>query len=208
VGITRRANSALILGSDNQIDQTITWYRSRDLQPTVSLVPELNKELDLELERRGFKQLLDLEVLVKEPSSNKVASELEYEYEVSQNPSHEWLTIHSDEKIGILLSKASAKHLSIKENGELIAIGRIAFADGWAFLSRIWVRPDMRGKGIGRKMLEALEYESEGAKLALQVQKENQTAYELYVSAGYVSHHVGRFRSLSQQINLSQDCQC
>jgi ribosomal protein S18 acetylase RimI-like enzyme len=45
-------------------------------------------------------------------------------------------------------------------------------------------------------MLQALENESGNAKLALQVQKENIAAYELYKSAGYLNHHSGRFRAL------------
>lgn len=203
IGVTRRANSALILGSDNHIDETISWYRARNLNPTVSLVPQLNEELDAELERRGFKKLLDLEILVKDP----IAAEVDFDYEVSSIPDDEWLAIHGDEKISEILSR-NAKHLKIKVAGQLIAIGRIAFAEDWAVLSRIWVNPDQRGKGYGKQMLRALEAQSDGAKLALQVQRENQEAYELYISSGYVSHHVGRFRALSQQINLSQDCQC
>ena len=50
LGITRRANSALVLGNENHIDEAITWYRKRNLQPTVSIVPDLLPELDLELE--------------------------------------------------------------------------------------------------------------------------------------------------------------
>ena len=192
VGITRRANSALILGSDNHIDQMITWYQERGLNPTVSLVPGINQELDTELENRGFEKLLDLEVLVKD----RVETKVDFDYEISNEPSAEWLAIHNDEPIKELLNKSNAKHLTIKEHNKVIAIGRIAFADGWAFLSRIWVAEEERGKGFGRKILTALEAESEGAKLALQVRLENSPAYELYKSAGYVNHHSCRFRAL------------
>ena len=204
VGVTRRANSALILGSDNQIDEVISWYRERELQPTVSLIPALNQELDSELERRGFKKLLDLEVMVKDP----VSTQVDFAYEISEEPTEEWLAIHNDQKIKPLLARTGAKHLTLKQNGELVGIGRIAFSDDWAVISRIWVSPEQRGKGFGRKILKALEAESNGAKLALQVQLDNLEAFELYKSAGYVSHHSGRFRSQSPQINQSQDCQC
>lgn len=192
VGITRRANSALILGSDDYIDQMITWYQERGLNPTVSLVPGINQELDTELENRGFEKLLDLEVLVKD----RVETKVDFHYEISDEPSHEWLAIHGDEPIKDLLSKSRAKHLTMKERDKVIAIGRIAFADDWAVLSRIWVAKEERGKGFGRKILTALEAESEGAKLALQVRLENSPAYELYKSAGYVNHHSCRFRAL------------
>jgi ribosomal protein S18 acetylase RimI-like enzyme len=192
VGVTRRANSALILGSDDHIDQMIAWYQERGLNPTVSLVPGINQELDAVLENRGFEKLLDLEVLVKDPVETKV----DFHYEISDKPSHEWLAIHGDEPIKDLLSKSRAKHLTMKERDMVIAIGRIAFADDWAVLSRIWVTEEERGKGYGRKMLHALEAESAGAKLALQVRMENSEAYELYKSAGYVNHHSCRFRAL------------
>ena len=192
VGVTRRANSALILGSDDHIDQMINWYQERGLAPTVSLVPSINQELDAELESRGFKKLLDLEVLVKNPVVEKVY----FDYEISNVPTAEWLAIHSDEPINKLLTKSNAKHLTIKERNKVIAIGRIAFADDWAILSRIWVTEEERGKGYGRKMLHALEAESAGAKLALQVRIENSEAYELYKSADYLNHHSCRFRAL------------
>ena len=192
VGVTRRANSALILGSENHTDQMIAWYQGRGLNPTVSLVPGINQELDAVLESRGFKKLLDLEVLVKDP----VEATIDFDYEISNEPSAEWLAIHGDEPIKKLLTKSNAKHLTIKERDKVIAIGRIAFADDWAVLSRIWVTEEERGKGYGRKMLHALEAESAVAKLALQVRIENSEAYELYKSAGYVNHHSCRFRAL------------
>jgi GNAT superfamily N-acetyltransferase len=192
VGITRRANSALILGSDDHIDQMITWYQKRGLNPTVSLVPGINQELDNVLENRGLMKLLDLEVLVKDP----VSATVDFDYEILEEPSVEWLAVHKDEPIKKLLTKGPAKHITIKEREKVIAIGRIAFADDWAVLSRIWVAPDERGKGYGRKMLHALESQANGAKLALQVQLENSEAYELYKSAGYQNHHTCRFRAL------------
>jgi GNAT superfamily N-acetyltransferase len=204
VGITRRANSALILGSDNHIDEVIHWYQVRKLQPTVFLVPELNEELDAELERRGFQKLLDLEVMVKNPVE-RIADK---DFVFFDNPSRDWLAVHNDEKIEPLLIRTKAKYLELRSEGKLIAIGRIAFSNDWAIISRIWVAAELRSKGIGRKVLHALESQANGAKLALQVQQENESAYQLYLSEGYSTHHVGRFRSQFQQIDLSQDCQC
>ena len=201
VGITRRANSALILGNDNHIDQLISWYQARNLQPTVSLVPTLNEKLDEVLEKSGFEKLLDLEVMVKDPINTQTT----FDYEVYETPSKEWLAVHKDEQILPLLNRTSSKYIQITNDQELIAIGRIAFADDWAVISRIWVTPDRRGQGFGRKMLQALENESNGAKLALQVRQENIEAYELYKSAGYLNHHGCRFRALPLQINQSHN---
>ncbi len=204
VGVTRRANSALILGTDNQIDKCITWYRKRNLQPTVSLVPDINEELDTELERRNFRKLLDLDVMVKDP----VDREIDFEFEAFDVPSSEWLAVHEDEAIKPLLLRTPSKYVEFRIEKDLFAIGRIAFASDWAVISRIWVSPTMRSKGYGRKVLHALESLAKGSKLALQVQRENENAFQLYLSEGYKTHHTGRFRSQSQQINLAQDCQC
>jgi len=204
IGITRRANSALVLGSDNHIDEVITWYRERNLQPTISIVPEIFPDLDQEFERRGFQKILDVHVMVKDPFE----ANPETDFEISQEPNAEWLSIHNDEKIETLLKASPAKYLTIRKDDNAAAIGRIAFADGWAVLSRIWVDPKLRGQGLGRAILNTLESQSKGAKLALQVSAENEIAIELYRSAGYVIHHTYKLRAQSLQINLSQDCQC
>jgi ribosomal protein S18 acetylase RimI-like enzyme len=204
VGVTRRANSALILSNENHIDEVIDWYRKRDLNPTVALIPELQEELDQELERRGFKKLLDLDVMVKDGREFQV----DFDYEVSSKPDSEWLAVHEDEKILPLLIKTPSKYLSIRKDGKLIAIGRTAFASDWAVISRIWVAPEFRSQGYGRKILKALESESGNRKLALQVATTNTNAIDLYKSEGYSIHHTGRFRALSQQINLSQESCC
>lgn len=208
VGITRRANSALVLGNDNHIDEVITWYRARDLQPTVSIVPNLAPELDQELERRGFKTLLDVHVMVKDKVEAKDSVEAVSDFAVSDQPSAKWLAVHGDEKISELLNASPAKYLTLEDAGSIIAIGRISEADGWAIISRIWVAPEARGRGLGRKVLRALENYAAAAKLALQVASDNDAAIELYKTEGYEIHHTYRLRSQSQQIGLSQDCLC
>lgn len=204
VGVTRRANSALVLNNEDHIDEVISWYRARDLNPTVALIPELQRDLDAELERRGFKKLLDLDVMVKDGESFKV----DFDYEVSSKPDSDWLAVHGDEKILPLLIKTPSKYLTIRKDGKSIAIGRTAFAADWAVISRIWVAPEFRSQGYGRKILKALESESGNRKLALQVSTTNINAIKLYESEGFSIHHTGRFRALSQQINLSQESCC
>jgi len=203
VGITRRANSGLILGPGNHIDELIAWYKSRSMTPTVAFAPEIHQAIDAELESRGFEILVESNVLVKDG----VKSEINFDYEISDLPNENWLAVYKDEAIKPLLERTPAKYLSISESNQLLAIGRIAFAGDWAALSRIWVAPEHRGKGLGRKMLRALENESGGAKLAMQVDKKNEVASKLYESEGYQIHHSYRFRALSQQIDQSPSAQ-
>ena len=63
VGVTKRANSALVLNTEDHIDELITWYGERNLNPIVSLIPDLHHELDKKLEARGFTHLLDMNEL-------------------------------------------------------------------------------------------------------------------------------------------------
>lgn len=204
VGLTRRANSALILNNENHIDEVISWYRARDLTPTVSLIPTLQGDLDSELERRGFDKLLDLDLMVKDGHE----FENDFNYHVSDQPDPNWLAVHGDEKIESLLLRTPSKYITMVENQELVGIGRTSFAEDWALISRIWVNPKYRNQGYGRKILKALESQSGARKLALQVSTSNLNAINLYKSEGYEIHHTGRFRALSRQINPIQESCC
>ena len=211
-GITKRANSALVLNAENNIDQLITWYRNRNLIPAVSLVPQLQPDLDQQFAARGFNKVLDVAVMVKDGEAitpiNEIDLDKDFYFDVADLPSTAWLAVHKDEAIQELLTKAPAKYLSLKNDSGIIAIGRVAINSGWAVFSRIWVAPELRSQGYGRKILQALESCAGKNKIALQVSTENEIAIKLYESAGFVIHHVNRFRELSPQINLSQDCSC
>ena len=172
------------------------------------IFPNLAPELDQELERRGFKTLLDVHVMVKDKVEAEDSADAVSGFEVSDQPTAKWLAVHGDEKISELLNASPAKYLTLEDTGSIIAIGRISEADGWAIISRIWVAPEARGKGLGRKVLRALENYAAAAKLALQVASDNEVAIELYKTEGYEIHHTYRLRSQSQQIGLSQDCLC
>ena len=208
IGITKRANSALVLNQDSKfndhIDELIDWYRKRNLNPAITLIPKLHSELDIALAGRGFEITHDCFTMVK----NRADSIVDFEYQVTDNPSHEWLASQGDEKIGEIFTRSEAKYLSILLEGAIVAAGRIGFADGWAVLSRIWVKPDQRGKGFGRKILAALENESGGHKLALQVESKNEISINLYETMGYTTHHIYRIREQRPQIDLIQDLCC
>ena len=203
IGITKRANSALVLSGKDQIDRAIGWYRERDLNPTIQLIPTLHQELDEKLIKRGFRETMDALVMVKDHQK----SEVDFDYEVNAVPSNDWLATQGDSEISQLLQRSSAKYLSIKDGEKLIAVGRVAEADDWAVLTRIWVAPESRGKGLGRKILSALEAETNSSKLALQVASTNEIASNLYESFGYQIHHLYRFRAIPQRIDLLQ-AQC
>ena len=204
VGISKRANSALALNNKKPINEVISWYQKRNLFPAITLFPAIDSELDTELANRGFEFLHDCNVMVKEKGDAKI----DFEYKCDDFPDRDWLKVTGDEKLLDLFIRSDAKYLSIKIDGMQTAAGRIAFSDDWAVLSRIWVTPEMRGKGFGGKILAALENESKNMKIALQVESRNETAIKLYESSGYTTHHVYRARELRQQKDLTQDRCC
>ena len=211
IGITKRANSALVLNNHNHSDKLISWYRERNLNPTLVLFPEIQGELDEVLETKGFKKYLDVSVMVKDfeiQHSNLKDANFDFDYSVSDEPSESWLALQDDQKLKPLMMRSPAKYLSIFDRGELVAVGRAGLNQDWAVLSRLYVRPDHRGLGFGRKILSALEISANKPKVALQVSQDNQIAIQLYEKAGYQTHHFFRIRELPQQINLAQNCDC
>ena len=214
IGITKRANSALALNSDNpedqieeQIENLINWYRKRNITPAVNLMPEIQSDFDERLAAKGFKIYLDVKVMVKDhqiESSNGDVNLLEYR--VTDTPSDDWLALQGDQEIKAIMMRSPAKYISIFEEGKLVGVGRAGLKEDWAVLSRIFVSPEYRGRGFGRKILNALEVAANQPKLALQVAANNQIAISMYESAGYQSHHHFRIRELHPQIDLAQDC--
>ena len=187
IGITKRANSALALNSDKsesqideQIDELVKWYRQRNLTPTINLVPEIQGDLDESLAQRGFKINLDVKVMVKnfqiESSNEKLAL---LEYSIADSPSDDWLELQGDEKLESIMLRSPAKYISIFDPNfprRLVGVGRAGIHEDWAVLSRIFVTPEYRGRGFGRKILNALEVAANQPKLALQVAATNEIA--------------------------------
>lgn len=197
IGITRRANSALVLNTEDHVQEVIDWYSKRKLKPTVYLIPNLHTDLDSKFAEVGFIHLLDLDVMVKDNQLQKP----DFEYGVSNTPSAEWLSVHGDEKIKELLQRSPAKYLTIYSENTLVAISRVSIAQEWSTIFRLWVAPEFRGSGFGRKILSASEFESGACKISLQVSTDNEVAKNLYLTSGYKLHHTGRFRELPLKIN-------
>ena len=78
--------------------------------------------------------------------------------------------------------------LVIHLNGALVACGGIKAMGDAAYFKRMWVSPDARGLGIGRRLLRALEEKAAAlgyARACLETNKALIEAQHLYRSAGY-----------------------
>lgn len=73
--------------------------------------------------------------------------------------------------------------------GEFVAFGQLGSRFERSHLARLVTRPDMRGQGVGRKLLERMilvaQFESELKEVALFVYKDNEPACRCYLSLGF-----------------------
>ena len=78
--------------------------------------------------------------------------------------------------------------LVIRRNGEPVACGGIKPFEGAAYIKRMWVSPNARGLGLGKRLLRALEDKARSLgypKVCLETNKALAEAQQLYRSAGY-----------------------
>lgn len=73
-------------------------------------------------------------------------------------------------------------------DGEAVGCGGVAFEDGLAEVKRMYVRPEMRGRGIGQAILARLEEEARArgvCRLVLETGDVLHAAIRMYESAGF-----------------------
>jgi putative acetyltransferase len=87
------------------------------------------------------------------------------------------------------LREAHVRFLVARDRqGRALATGAIVLHGAWAELKRMWVVPDMRGRGISRTMLETLEAKAGEAGvrwLRLETGIASHAALALYERAGF-----------------------
>jgi ribosomal protein S18 acetylase RimI-like enzyme len=73
--------------------------------------------------------------------------------------------------------------------GHFAAFGQMGYRYGRSHLARLVANPDMRGQGIGRKLLEKMiavaRTEPDVEEMALFVYKRNEPAYRCYLALGF-----------------------
>jgi GNAT superfamily N-acetyltransferase len=159
-------------------------------------------ELDRYLEQVGWNIKMDANFLIKDIGSIELASNPGYAVEMMDNPSKLWLELNSDQPLEKIMLRYPARYGVVKSDGKLIAIGRIATAGTWSIVTRLFVIPSFRGKGVAKILMANLlaAAKDDGAtKVALQVDDENGAALALYQSMGFRTHHKFVYRVLANK---------
>jgi ribosomal protein S18 acetylase RimI-like enzyme len=209
-GFTRRANSCLPIGDPGvalteAIDRVEAWYRARELEPCVKIVPGTDALLDRLLAARGWSVATPSLVLCRELGQEWPT--LPPEFSASASPDSGWLRTvslwdgESPEKArrhrDLALRLPTAGFLSWAASDEVLAVGLLSMDGVNAHLYDVVVHPERRGRGIGKAFCRAAMRwaRSCGTRiLALQVLESNAVAQSLYAALGFAEHHRYHYR--------------
>ena len=95
----------------------------------------------------------------------------------------------------LLVSAPFQAFASIRRDGGIVAIGRVAVADGWGGLTAVEVHPGRTGLATAITAALATAAAAQGAvSLYLQVAVGDQAARAPYARAGFTEHHGYHYR--------------
>lgn len=217
---TMRANSVLPTGKapfgeppleiDESISHVISYYEKEGLTPVFAIPLPTYADLDSKLSDQGWVEKIRAHVMVAD-ISEPPSVHSPYKTEVSDHFDESWLALQEDHGVSELMRGYPALYASVFDGNTLIGVGRTAHADDWSALSRVFVHPDYRGKGVSKLIVRALLKSSLNAgikKSVLQVDSQNQTAINLYQSLGFSFHHEYVYRAYQKNSMLPSDGCC
>lgn len=219
-GFTGRGNSALPLGDTGlplpaAVDAVERFYAARDLPARFSVPTTLDPTVradpapgvDAELDDRGYARVDESLVLVTDlrrlpdlapdPAPGTDAS-------FAPEPDAGFTALYRYRggalppvAVRVLTAAQHQEFLTLRRDGEPVAVGRVAVARGWAGVTAMEVAPSARRQGLGRQLL--LRLLGRGRELGarwgyLQVAAENTAARNLYAATGLTPHHGYHYR--------------
>jgi len=210
--VTKRANSVYTCGSFPEygawMDVVEDFYRRRSLLPCFYISEASPAELDGVLHSSGYCKIFECCTMVASCSEvmARSAESDQFTFEFAGEASRDWICDFMrlegyspdryDGYVHIFSAIAPKKSfVSLRDNGNLIALGTVVAERGWAGLSNIVVDAEHRGKGAATALLHSLANWSlcNGAdQLYLQVLKDNLPALSLYRKHGFTplfEHH-------------------
>lgn len=203
--VTKRANSVYTGGSFPEHGEWLglieDFYRRRSLAPcfyiSAATPAELNDILDFAGYRKDFGcytlAASGREVLDRSVKPQRFASE--FAAEAGREWIHDFMRLEGYpparyEGYAHIFSAIGPQKafVSLRDHGELLALGTVVIERGWAGLSNIVVDTEQRGKGAATALIRSLAAWSlsNGAEqLYLQVLKDNAPALALYRRLGF-----------------------
>ena len=219
-GFTGRANSALPLCDpglpiDDALAAVTRWYRARGLPAMIAVPLPLDgdspgHQLDNHLsERTWATRPGPAFVMVADLATPPIAPEIPpgTEFRVAAEPDDAWLAMYhyrGQERQPpvmrrVLMSAPDQAFTSIRvlATGEVLAVGRLSIADGWAGITAVEVSPARRRAGLGTELTRGIcaEAARRGARqVFLQVETDNSPARTLYERCGFRYSHRYHYR--------------
>lgn len=201
-GYSKRANSAtpFLPGAtldDALIDHMIARFVEANVRPTFRLNGLQAPEADEFLKMRGFKEIEPTHVMAAPLSEGDC--EADPEVNLDPQPSKRWVREaaqsyggdkNDDETLMKIVSRIRQKaaFATLHLDEQPVAWGLGVVERGYVGLYDIVVSPDLRGIGLGRRVVKSLMSWGcgEGARTAyLQVREENEIARSLYGALGF-----------------------
>jgi N-acetylglutamate synthase len=216
-GFTGRANSALAAGEPGiplaeAVLAVRRWYAERGLPAMIAVPYPLGRPGDSDADRflgqHGWGVRADPAVVMTAPAAAVARPRLADQVDLNPEPTQAWLDHYHyrGQRLPpvarqLLVSAPFQAFASIRRDGGVVAIGRVAVADGWGGLTAVEVHPGHRRIGLATAITAALAAAaaSQGAaNLYLQVAAGNQAARALYACAGFTEHHGYHYRVAPQ----------
>jgi len=218
-GFTGRANSALAAGDPGRplpdaVEAVRAWYAALGQRAMIAVPFGMDGpagELDGLLDALGWSRR-DGAAIVMTARPAAIAglatasapAALISPVQVAEAPDEAWLGMYHyrGQKLPpvarrLLMSAPWQAFASVREDGQTIAIGRVAADAGWAGITAIETDPAHRRRGLARAVTVALAMvaASRGAMgLYLQVEDTNAAARTLYAGMGFTNHHRYHYR--------------
>jgi N-acetylglutamate synthase len=212
-GFTGRANSALAAGEPGvplaeAVLAVRCWYAERKLPAMVAVPYPLSRPGDSDTDRflgqHGWRIRADPAVVMTAPAAAVARPQLAERVHLHLEPTRAWLDHYHlrGQRLPpvarqLLVSAPFQAFASIRRNGGIVAIGRVAVADGWGGLTAVEVHPGHRRTGLATAITAALATAAAAqgaASLYLQVAVGNHAARALYARAGFTEHHGYHYR--------------
>jgi GNAT superfamily N-acetyltransferase len=217
-GFTGRANSALPLADPERslpdaVDAAERWYEARGLRPAIAIAYPMagvgDDALDRLLAHRGWTirpgaAVVMTAATVDAAGAKPVRSDGGPGVEISSAPDAEWLSQYhyrggeAPPIATLLLASAPWQAFaSVRRDGRIVAIGRVAIAAGWAGLTAIEVAPAYRRRGLATAIIRALSQvaaEQGAEQMYLQVEGVSRDAQMLYARRGFAERHRYHYR--------------